>query len=80
MSDRAAALIVSSVLQDIGVVSSQDMSELVDRNKIRRARQKKRSSSINEREHKLITGIYFDGRKDLTLTQEMKKVNPTEKK
>lgn len=72
VSDRAAALIVSSALQDIGVVSSQDMSEVVDRNKIRRARQKMRSSSINQREHKAITGIYFDGRKDLTLTQEMK--------
>ena len=39
--DRAAALIICSVLQDIGVVSSQDMSEVVDRIKIRRARQKK---------------------------------------
>ena len=72
VSDRAAALIVSSALQDIGVVSGQDMSEVVDRNKIRRARQKNRSSTVNEREPKPIKAIYFDGRKDLTLIQEMK--------
>ena len=61
VSDRAAALIVNSLfLQDIGAVSSQDTSEIVDRNKIRRARQKKRSF-LKDKESSTAKGIHFDG-------------------
>ena len=60
VSDRAAALIVNSLLQDIGAVSSQDTSEVVDRNKIRRARQKKRSF-LKDKESSTAKGIHFDG-------------------
>lgn len=38
ISDRAAAIIVSSTLQDLGIVSPNHSSLMVDRSKIRRAR------------------------------------------
>lgn len=69
ISDRAGAAIVSAVLQDVGLISQNNMSNVVDRSKIRRIRLKKRSAFANE----LIIfdsnqfGIYFDGRKDKTL-------------
>ena len=50
VSDRGAALIASSLLQDIGIVSNQDTSDIVYRNKVRRARQKKRLSFQSKRD------------------------------
>lgn len=73
MSDRAAALIATSLLQDIGAVTAEDKFEAVDRNKVRRARQKQRSSASEIKDQIAITDIYFDGRKDMTLTQEKKR-------
>ena len=70
VSDRGAALLASSLLQDIGVVCSNDTSDVIDRNKVRRARQRKRFSLQNVKETVKITGIYFDGRKDQTLTKK----------
>ncbi len=48
VSDRAAAMIVSAVLQDIGEVSIDNTSEIVDRSKIRRERQKRRSQIMKD--------------------------------
>ena len=42
LSDRAAAIITSAVLQDIGIVHEGDVTHVIDRNKIRRERSKKR--------------------------------------
>ena len=67
VSDRGAALIANSLLQDTGIVSNQDTSDIVDRNKVRRARQKKRLSFQNDKESVKVRGIYFDGRKDQTV-------------
>lgn len=67
VSDRATAAIASSVLQDVGVVTNSDNSQVVDKCKIRREKHNVRadlSSSITE--NKLI-GLYFDGRKDDTI-------------
>ena len=69
VSDRAATLFVSSLLQDIKAVSSQDTSEVVDRNKIRRVRQKKRSS-LKNKESSTTRAIYFGGQKELTIKEE----------
>lgn len=46
VSDRVGAAIVSATLQDIGLKSQNDISNVVDRSKIRRARSKKRSTVI----------------------------------
>lgn len=71
ISDRAAAIIVSSTLQDLGIVSSTDSSMVVDRNKIRRARKVTRSKiqNIELSENRELLGLYFDGRKDKTISQ-----------
>lgn len=42
VSDRTAASIVSATLKDIGIISPEDASKIVDRSKIRQARIKKR--------------------------------------
>lgn len=36
VSDRCTALIVSAVLQDVGIVSTKDSSMVVDKNKVYR--------------------------------------------
>ncbi len=41
VSDRTAASIVSATLQDIGIISFKEASEIVDRSKIRQGRRKK---------------------------------------
>ncbi|KAL4720314.1 hypothetical protein ACJJTC_013568 [Scirpophaga incertulas] len=67
VSDRAAAMIASSVLKDVGIVSSNDTGSVIDRSKLRRERTKVRTALQNEDCDKIICGIYFDGRKDKTL-------------
>ncbi len=42
VSDRTAASIVSATLQDTGIISSKDASEIVDQSKFRRGRRKKK--------------------------------------
>jgi hypothetical protein len=72
VSDRAAAEIASSVLLDYGIITSEDYSEVIDRSKLRRERQKVREAlraeSVNS--SVAVCGLYFDGRKDKTLRQE----------
>ena len=38
MSNRSAAVIVSAALQDFGIITEEDKTNLMDRMKIRRAR------------------------------------------
>ena len=73
VSDRAVAEIASAVLQDYGIVSAEDSSEVIDRSKIRRERHKFRDVVCAEAVSGKTTvlGIYFDGRKDKTITKEM---------
>lgn len=71
VSDRAAAALASSVLQDVGMISEKDMSLVIDKSKIRREKQKTRHAIHDDMNLSLVTkGIYFDGRKDDTLFQE----------
>lgn len=67
VSNRAAAVIASSVLKDVGIISSNDTSGVIDRSKLRRERTKVRSALQNADRDKIICSIYFDGRKDKTL-------------
>jgi hypothetical protein len=73
ISDRAAAEIASAVLQDYGIVNSDDCSQVIDRSKIRRQRKNYRDTVCAEAASfsTSVTGIYFDGRKDKTLTTEV---------
>jgi hypothetical protein len=70
VSDRAGAAIATSVLQDFGIVTPEDNVSVIDRNKLRRERKRKRTE-INKIPNKLqMQGLYFDGRKDKTIYTE----------
>ncbi|GBM23759.1 hypothetical protein AVEN_271122-1 [Araneus ventricosus] len=73
ISDRAGAAIVSAALQDVDIISESNVLNVVDRNKIRRERTKARttllSQVIKDYDHDQF-GLYFDGRKDRTLSME----------
>ncbi|GBM65182.1 hypothetical protein AVEN_130581-1 [Araneus ventricosus] len=57
-------------LQDIGTVHEGETSHVVDRNKIRRQRKKLQNAVVDSTKltvsRPLLTGLYFDGRKDNT--------------
>ncbi|GBM34173.1 hypothetical protein AVEN_228643-1 [Araneus ventricosus] len=73
ISDRAGTVIVSAALQDVGIISESNVLNVVDKNKIRRGRTKARttilSQIIKDYDHDQF-GLYFDGRKDRTLSME----------
>lgn len=71
LSDRAAAEIASSVLQDYGLIRADALGEVIDRSKIRREINKYRESLQAESASTSIDlgALYFDGRKDKTLIQ-----------
>ena len=69
-SDREAAAIASAVLKDYGIITDDDYSQTIDRSKLRRERDKYRKQ-IREEEaenFKLVNSLYFDGKKDATVT------------
>src|SRR6218665_1217953 len=68
VSDRCGASIISAVLQDVGVINEHDSSLVVDKNKVRRERVKARRQ-LSSKVDGSLRGLYFDGRKDRTLTQ-----------
>lgn len=72
VSDRSAAITASTVLQDFGVVTSDDKSFVVDRSKVRRERTKMRSELKQDEGTEPILGLYFDGRRDKTMPVEKK--------
>lgn len=72
ISDRAAAIIASSVLQDMRIVSPNDTSKVIDRSKIRRERSRTRQEltkqdTDSDSSMTYLPGLYFDGRKDKTM-------------
>ncbi|GBM41326.1 hypothetical protein AVEN_165941-1 [Araneus ventricosus] len=74
ISDRAGVAIMSAALQDVGIISESNVLNVVDRNKIQRGRTKARAtlssqSVIKDYDHDQF-GLYFDGRKDRTLSME----------
>lgn len=67
VSDRIGAAIASATLADFGLLSNEDRQNIIDRSKIRRAREKTRISKSNQLQCRTIKSLYFDGRKDSTL-------------
>ncbi|KAI6655352.1 hypothetical protein LOD99_2187 [Oopsacas minuta] len=65
ISDRAIA---NAVLQDYGIITQEEDSQIIDRNKLRRSRFSVRKELANEAHETIndISAIYFDGRKDQT--------------
>jgi len=71
VSDRATAIIASSVLQDFGIITDTDTSSVIDKSKIRREKSLVRRSLIKQfTPPKESWGIFFDGRKDETFSVE----------
>lgn len=68
VSDRGAALLSSSLLEDMGLLE-KSKENVIDRNKVRRERQKERAKYLD---HKIenLESIYFDGKRDATLITE----------
>lgn len=72
LSDRTAAAVTSAVLQDVGLITDNNTNLVIDRSKVRRARQKNRSDMKTKfiASSTEVKGLFFDGRKDKTLSQE----------
>ncbi|VEN43556.1 unnamed protein product, partial [Callosobruchus maculatus] len=70
ISDRAGAAVASAVLQDVGIINTIDKTSIIDKNKIRRARSKKREGLLENNQNLSLRGLFFDGRKDETLKME----------
>ncbi|GBN94905.1 hypothetical protein AVEN_108429-1 [Araneus ventricosus] len=72
VSDRAVAAIASSVLHDVGLITSNNSDLVVDENKLRREKAKVRKDlkfqASSEAQELTLKG--FDGRKDSTLIEE----------
>ena len=68
ISDRAGAAIATSTLQDMGIVTNEDKSLVIDPSKLRRERERCRKEICQEEvsNFKYVSGLYFDGRKDAT--------------
>lgn len=69
VSDRATAAIASAVLLDHGIITCDNNVNVLDRNKIRRSKRKLNQSLIEEPIETPLKAVYFDGRKDNTLSQ-----------
>ncbi|GBN55367.1 hypothetical protein AVEN_208338-1 [Araneus ventricosus] len=74
VSDRAVAAIASSVLHDVGLITSNNSDLMVDENKLRREKAKVRKDlkfqALSEAQALPLKGLYFEGRKDSTLIEE----------
>ena len=71
VSNRATAAISTAALIDYGVINPNDKANIIDHNKVWRARQDTRKE-LSQSEDFIttnITAIFFDGRKDQTLTK-----------
>lgn len=71
VSYRKGAMIANSVLQDLGIITEEDKSHVIDSAKL--FRQRTRFHCALKEEMPLsskIKGLYFDGRKDDTIYQE----------
>ena len=61
VSNRAAAFLASSMLQGAGVITENDASSVIDKNKIYRARNKRRMNSVALNKPALhVQSLYFD--------------------
>ena len=70
LTDRGAAAIVNAALIDFGIITPDDKSCVVDRQKIRRAKLKYRheANAAGISNSDTIQGLYFDGKEIQTLT------------
>ncbi|CAG9792258.1 unnamed protein product [Diatraea saccharalis] len=70
LSTRSAAAVALAVLAEEGLVSSKDLSPVIDKNKIHRAVSNARTKARKDIDAIVEKAIYFDGRKDKTLIND----------
>ncbi|KAF2902185.1 hypothetical protein ILUMI_04002 [Ignelater luminosus] len=70
LSDRAVAVVASSMLEDVGLIFNKDFSLVVDRKRIRREKYKARKTLQFIQGLSPLRGLYLDGRKDNTMVLE----------
>lgn len=72
VSDRAAAALASATLCDLGIINiaANETTKIIDKNKVRRAKDSIRFSLNKSISTYTIKGLFFDGRKDRTLRME----------
>ena len=72
ISDRAIAAVADSALKGADLITDLDKTYIIDKNKLRREREKYKSIIAKEEAvlYKFIDRIYIDGRKDATLRIE----------
>ena len=72
VSKRAAAFLASSMLKGAGVITENDASSGIDKNKIYRVRKKRRMNSVAFNKTALhLQSLYFNGRKHQMITQKL---------
>ena len=67
ISDRAASALATGLLRDVGIVTAEDKSKVVDRSKIRRERKKRQKQTKKKRKEQAqnrLQCLGFDGKKD----------------
>lgn len=69
VSDRCGASIANAVLRDYGIITAEDTSKLIDRNKLRRARDRTRKQLSSSSNDEILTGMYFDGKRNKVKSQ-----------
>lgn len=73
-SPREASLLVSAALIDLGFVTAEDCSKLVDKNKVKRAMERVRERQQVQRDEALLQpgpkGLYLDSRNDKCLAKK----------
>ena len=77
LSNRACAAVLNAYQIDIGRLKPGDNASAIDSMKVWRAREKVRRTSRSDKHTQIraagLTGLYFDGRKDLTLGKALSK-------
>lgn len=74
ISNEIAAAIASATLVDYGIVNESDTKNLIDSSKVQRARKKLRKKQLEKLKNNGIEALFFDGRKDITKTNEVKRL------
>ena len=66
VSDRCASALATSLMKDLGIVTEEDVSSIVDRSKIRREKGRVRKEEVEKRlpDVSKLTCIGFDSRND----------------
>uniref|UniRef100_A0A2S2QQI7 DUF4371 domain-containing protein n=1 Tax=Sipha flava TaxID=143950 RepID=A0A2S2QQI7_9HEMI len=70
LSDRPSAAIASCVLQDVGMIKEGDHSLVIDKNNVRREKNKIRDYLQKKSPNTKILEVYFDSRKNNTYFQK----------